>query len=120
MSFRSVDKPPISFGSPPFGINSGWGFQKSAAAQYLLAQFPGASIAYSFRKLSPTYSGPCCRIRRSTDNEELDVLFLNDVVDVSSAEAFVGVGNDGYLVKQYDQSGNSNDRVQCFGLIPGK
>lgn len=78
---------------------------------YFLDLFPGAAYAYSYRKLSPYYGGSCLRIRRSTDNTELDIGFNGDYVDESAITTFIGA-NYGYVVKWYDQSGNGVDKVQ--------
>jgi len=41
-----------------------------------LDTFTAPSGAYSFRKLKSTYTGPAIRIRRASDNAELDINFL--------------------------------------------
>ena len=41
----------------------------------LLDTYSGASVAYSLRKLSSTYSGSTIRVRRSSDNTEQDIGF---------------------------------------------
>jgi hypothetical protein len=65
-------------------------------------------LAFSIRKINPSYSGYCMRIRRSTDNAELDIGFNGVDLDTSAISTFCGTGI-GYVVKWYDQSGNSND-----------
>jgi len=98
---------------------------------YLLDSYPGASAAFSARKLSSTYNGPCMRIRRNYDNSELDIGFANIngkwVIDSPALMNFVtdpygpwsftgglyqGVNGTGYVVVWYDQSGNNNHAYQ--------
>jgi hypothetical protein len=73
--------------------------------------------AYSLRKLSPiaVYSGPAIRVRRSSDNTELDINFItsdaNAVIDTAALLSFVGA-NNGFLTVDYDQSGNANHKTQ--------
>ena len=80
----------------------------------LLLDVYGANVevAYSVRKLSSTYAGSSIRVRRSSDNSEQDIGFDgNGDLDTSALTTFVGA-NNGFVVKWYDQSGNSNDAVQ--------
>jgi len=85
-------------------------FVKSVAAvaptySYLLDDYPGAYAAYSLRQLSSTYTGSAIRVRRSSDNTEQDIGFVNNVLDTGSLLSFCGAG-DGFLYYWYDQSGN--------------
>jgi hypothetical protein len=68
----------------------------------------GALAAVSIRRLNSAYTGPCMRVRRSSDNAEQDIGFSGNYCDESSIASFVGGGN-GFVVKWYDQSGNGND-----------
>jgi hypothetical protein len=68
-----------------------------------------ALSAFSLRKLRSAYAGSAVRIRRSSDNAEQDVGFSGENFDYASAESFVGAGNDGFVVKWYDQSSNTYD-----------
>ena len=75
-----------------------------------------AYSAFSFRALSYNHlasGGKCCRIRRSSDNAEIDIGFVNNgtdyVVDSNAILSFAGAGN-AYIVRMYDQSGNGRDR----------
>ncbi len=81
---------------------------------YLLDIAPGAAAAYSFRKLRAAYSGDVIRVRRSSDDTEQDFGFLADYLDTASIKTFVGA-NSGLVVKEYDQSGNSNDISRLAG-----
>jgi len=79
----------------------------SAPYNYLLDDYPGASAAYSLRKLRSAYSGSAIRVRRSSDNTEQDIGFSNNFLDESSLLSFCGAG-DGFVTRIYDQSGVNN------------
>lgn len=79
--------------------------------KYLLDKVGGAVGAYSLRKLRKSYSGPCIRVRRSSDNAELDIGFIGENLDTATLLSFVGA-DDGSITICYDQSGNSNDAYQ--------
>lgn len=60
----------------------------------LLDKIPGASTAYSARRLSMNYSGPVIRIRRDFDNSELDIgLTSAGDLDTTALQDFVGSQN---------------------------
>jgi len=84
--------------------------------KYILEKVPGAAAAYSFRQLSKKYCEACIRVRRSSDNAETDIGFLNNNLDTVSLLSFVGSGN-GFITKWYDQSGNNN---YCAQSTAGK
>jgi hypothetical protein len=67
-------------------------------------------LAFSVRKVNDSYSGSCMRVRRSTDNAEQDIGFISGDLDTTAISTFCGA-NIGYIVKWYDQSGNSNDKI---------
>ena len=79
-------------------------------AQLLLDLFPDAAAAYSLRKLRNSYSGSAIRVRRSSDNTEQDIGFVNNELDTVSLLSFVG-SNTGFVIEWYDQSGNNNDSI---------
>ena len=81
----------------------------------LLDTYSGASVAYSLRKLSSTYSGSAIRVRRSSDNTEQDIGFTGNELDTTSLTSFVGA-NDGYVTTWYDQSGNSADATMATAV----
>jgi len=89
------------------------------AAPLLLDAFPGATVAYSVRKLRTVYTGSAIRVRRSSDNTETDIGFdANGNLNTTTLLTFVGAG-DGFISKWYDQSGNANDGLQTlFGAQP--
>jgi len=75
----------------------------------LLDLFP-ADLAYSFRKLSSSYAGNCIRVRRSSDNTEMDIGFVSNYLDTAALLSFVG-GGSGFVKTKYDQSGNGNNKT---------
>lgn len=83
-----------------------------APASILLDTYPTAAAAFSVRKLRTAYAGSCLRIRRSSDNTELDVGFSGNDFDSSAAATFCS-GTDGFVSKWYDQSGNVNHLVMA-------
>jgi len=72
----------------------------------LLDTYSGAAAAYSLRQLSSTYSGDAIRVRRSSDNTEQNIGFVNNELDKASLETFCS-GTDGFVAIWYDQSGNT-------------
>jgi len=76
-----------------------------------LDSYPGATFAYSLRKLSSSYTGNCIRVRRSSDNTEQNIGFFGDVLDTASLLSFVGA-NNGFVTIWYDQSGNGHNLTQ--------
>jgi hypothetical protein len=66
-------------------------------------------LGFSLRKLRGDYTGNAIEVRRSSDNTSQDIGFdSNGNLDTASLESFVGAGNNGFVSKWYDQSGNSN------------
>ena len=82
----------------------------------LLETYYGAGAAYSTRRIRTTYTGPALRVRRSSDNTELDINFVaNGDLDTAALLSFTGTSN-GFVAKWYDQSGNSRDLIQATVL----
>jgi hypothetical protein len=81
-----------------------------APFQGLLDLYPNAAAAYSLRKLRADYAGAAVRIRRSSDNAESDIGFLNNEFDSAAAQTFCGAGN-GFITTWYDQSGGTDNIV---------
>jgi hypothetical protein len=77
----------------------------------LLDIYPNAAAAYSLRKLRSAYTGNAIRVRRSNDNAEQDIGFLNEVLDTAALLSFVGA-NNGFVTTWYDQSGNGLNVIQ--------
>jgi len=81
------------------------------SAPLLLDVYGGAHSAYSMRRLSLSYNGPCIRVQRSSDNALTDIGFAENSLDLTALQNFVGA-SDGRIRTVYDQSGNSNDLEQ--------
>jgi hypothetical protein len=79
-----------------------------AETTFLLDLYSGAISAHSFRLLKSSYTGSCIRVRRSIDNLEQDIGFLNGYLDTASMLTFCGLGN-GYIVTWYEQTGLGYD-----------
>lgn len=58
---------------------------------------------WSTRRARSTYSGPCMRVRRSSDNIARDFSFVGDDLDTAGILAFCG-SSTGYVDMWYDQS----------------
>ncbi len=81
----------------------------------LLDAYPNAKAAYSLRKLSSTYTGDCIRVRRSSDNAEQDIGFVNDELNTNALTSFVG-SNNGYVTTWYNQTGTGNPLNNIFAI----
>jgi len=92
--------------------------QTLVTASLLLDQY-GTDVlaAYSLRKLSSSYTGAAIRVRETAFNTETDIGFdANGNLDTTALTTFVGA-NDGFVVKWYDQSGNSRDGTQTTAIF---
>ncbi|HXC05218.1 MAG TPA: arabinofuranosidase catalytic domain-containing protein [Bacteroidia bacterium] len=101
------------------GFNSCGGLDTAALLSFALASNPlsamaaASTTAYSLRKLNCAYAGKAINVRRSSDNATLDIGFTaSGDLDTASLKIFVGAGS-GYVVKWYDQSGNTRDASQA-------
>lgn len=73
-----------------------------------------ASRAYSCRKVVAAYAGSAIRVRRSSDNTELDIGFtIGGDLDTTALLTFAGAGSV-FVKTWYDQSGNSRDLTQTI------
>lgn len=86
----------------------GWSGKRAS----FLDTYTNAAAAYSLRALNSAYTGALIRIRRSTDNREMDI-YANQFGDLDTDEIrnFVGMAN-GFVVTWYDQSGNNRHATQ--------
>lgn len=66
-----------------------------------------ARAAYSLRQLKASATNAVI-IRRSSDDAELSIGFVNHTFDTASFQSFVG-GGSGYVKTWYDQTGNGNN-----------
>jgi hypothetical protein len=80
-------------------------------ASYLLDDYSGAAAAYSLRQLSSSYSGNAIKVRRSSDNAEADIRFVNGELDTTGLSNHCGSSN-GFVSVWYDQSSSLNDATQ--------
>jgi hypothetical protein len=85
---------------------------------FLLNDFSDASLGLSLDLLDSNYNGNCIKVRRSSDDTELDIGFFNNVIDTSSLLAFVGSG-DAFVTIIYDQVG-TNNMIQNNASLQGK
>jgi hypothetical protein len=77
----------------------------------LLDLYPNAAAAYSLRKLRDAYTGSAIEVRRTSDNAEQDIGFVNNELDLATLESFCS-GTDGFVTTWYDQSGNGRNATQ--------
>jgi hypothetical protein len=79
--------------------------------------FEPPTAGYALRKLNPSAIN-CIRVRRSNDNAEQDIGFINSKpnapLNTGQLMQFVGA-NDGFVVTWYDQSGLNRDAEQTTG-----
>lgn len=91
------------------GLDIGYRSELFGGTSYLLDTYTGAAAAYSLRQLRTDVTN-VVRVRRSSDNEELDIT----AAEVSDGTLTTWVGaNNGFVVTWYDQSGNGNDAAQA-------
>ena len=70
------------------------------------------SFAFSMRQLNTSYVGPFLKLRRASDNAELDFYKgFNDIVDIDSINSWRS-GANVYVTTWYDQSGLGRNAVQ--------
>jgi hypothetical protein len=62
---------------------------------------------HSLDRFNTSYAGACLKVRRSSDNTELDIGFVSNTLDRAALAAFVGAGN-GFVSVWYDQIGTNN------------
>lgn len=81
----------------------------------LLNLFPGASAAYSLRKLDTGYAGSAIQVRRISDNATQNIGFVNNVLDLTTLTTFLGAGS-GRVSIWYDQSGNGRNLINATAI----
>lgn len=83
----------------------------------LLDTYPGASVAYSLRKLRTAYIGNCIDVQRASGGTQT-IGFVNNVLDTNALLTFAGT-SETRIIKFYDQSGNANDaNLVSFSVAP--
>ena len=82
---------------------------KAQPYNFLLDDYPGATVAYSLRKLRTAYSGNAIIVRR-TDLTQQNIGFTSNVLDTTSLSSFVGTGalDNGFIATFYDQVASFN------------
>ncbi|RYY41006.1 MAG: hypothetical protein EOO08_03535 [Chitinophagaceae bacterium] len=80
-------------------------------AQQLPGDVAATSMAAGLRLLRTAYSGPLIRLRRSSDDAEVDFAAVSGQLDLAAISTWLN-GATGYCVVLYDQSGNGRDIVQ--------
>lgn len=81
----------------------------------LLDLYPGASAAYSLRKLDQNYTGFAVQVRRISDNATQDIGFVNNEFDSATLTAFAS-NTTAAVTIWYDQSGNGNNLTNGTAL----
>jgi hypothetical protein len=72
----------------------------------------GVHYALSLRKLRAAYAGSAVRVRRSSDDSEMDIGFdANGYLDATALTTFLG-SDDGFVTIWYDQGTGSNNLIQ--------
>lgn len=87
-----------------YGITSGGTYTCSETFTGLLDLFGSSSVALSLRRLTRDYTGPLIRVRRDSDDDELEIGFnSSNLLDTDTLSAFVGAG-DGFVSRWYNQA----------------
>jgi hypothetical protein len=82
-------------------------------ANLIFNDYGSPTAGYSLRKLDNSYSGSAIRVREDSGNTEADIGFDGSGdLDTTALLAHTG-SNSGFIVKWYDQSGNSYDLAQA-------
>ena len=96
-------------------------YRFGAAADLLLDSFPGAGVAFSFRKLDKDYAGNAIKVVRASDKDSVNVGFVGGYLDTISMKSFCGTGatDSCFVSTWYDQSGNARDAVNyTYATMP--
>jgi len=103
-----------------FVINS-YRFTPPVPTDLLLDSFPGAGVAFSFRKLDKGYAGNAIKVVRASDKDSVDVGFVGNYLDTISMKSFCGTGatDSCFVSTWYDQSGNTSNAVNyTYATMP--
>lgn len=93
-----------------FGL-LGYTENNSRSIPLLLDTYDGAYFAYSIGRQLKSSQTKALRLRRSSDNAEQDIGFVNGVYDTASHSSFKGASTV-YAVRLYDATGNGHDAYQ--------
>lgn len=83
----------------------------------LFNEYSGASAGFALFKLDNDYTGNCIKVRRSSDNTELDIGFASGVLDTSALLTFCGSG-DGFVTTWYGQAASVDATQSTAGNQP--
>lgn len=93
----------------------------SASFQGVIDLFAGPAVAFSVgRRLNSAYTGPLIRIRRSSDNAEEDIPYIDSttaVLNEARINDFTGGTGDAFITTVYDQSGNGRNWTQATATL---
>lgn len=93
-------------------------FASAAPTNLLLDDYPGATAAYSLRKLDKDYAGAAIEIQRVSPAGTTDIGFdSNGDLDVATINTYCS-GTTCYVSKWYDQSGNGYNATATVGNQP--
>lgn len=96
----------------------------SASFQGVIDLFAGPAVAFSVgRRLNSAYTGPLIRIRRSSDNAEEDIPYIDSttaVLNEARINDFTGGVGDAFITTIYDQSGNGRNATQATATLQPK
>jgi len=83
----------------------------------MLDDFNLPTFGVSLRKIKSDYTGKVLKVRRSSNNDETDISFFNNEINVDELLGFVGEG-DGFITVWYDQYQNNNAIQTTTNLQP--
>jgi len=109
---RSVDNEETNIGFNPVELDTTalTNFATNAGTALPADYGNGPEIGYSLRYIESTYSGPVIRVRRDSDNSEAN--FTPSEITDGTLEAWVGVGNNGFVTTWYNQAKDSKHATQ--------
>jgi hypothetical protein len=79
------------------------GGEQGGGSTLLLDAYSNIAPSFSLRKLRTAYTGSAIRVRRSSDNAEQDIGFVNNQLDTGSLSSFAGSQNLILYSEQFDQ-----------------
>ncbi len=95
--------------------SSSYDYSESSSSSSGDSPWYGAQKLYSLWLDNPNYTGDCLRIKRASDDGELDIGFdILGYLDEMAILSFCS-GTTGNIVKWYDQSGNGLDLSHATG-----
>lgn len=87
-----------------FALTSGDTYTCTSRFMGLFNYFGGATLGLSLRRLSRGYTGPLIRVRRDSDDDELEIGYNSSgFLDTETLASFVPSG-DGFVTRWYNQA----------------